>query len=130
MRFVYPLMVMEMVRQRTSGLFLSLEAGTGSGNYNAVKMKSQLEDILAGFESTTSDNAHVLEQFFGMDALTASQLKALAAQAAGEDAEAAGGDVASVIAAIDSELASENFEAAQAVRDALTAQMAPRVPQT
>ena len=40
-----------------------------------MKMKSQLEDILAGFESTTSDIAHVLEQFFGMDSLTASQLQ-------------------------------------------------------
>ena len=49
------------------GAISFLEAGTGSGNYNAVKMKSQLEDILAGFESTTSDNAHVLEQFFGME---------------------------------------------------------------
>ena len=56
------------------GAISFLEAGTGSGNYNAVKMKSQLEDILAGFESTTSNNAHVLEQFFGMDSLTASQL--------------------------------------------------------
>ena len=51
-----------------------LEAGTGSGNYNAVKMKTQLEQILAQFESTASDNAHVLEQFFGMDTLTASQI--------------------------------------------------------
>ena len=49
------------------GAISFLEAGTGSGNYNAVKMKSQLDSILAQFESTTSDNAHVLEQFFGMD---------------------------------------------------------------
>ena len=104
------------------GTISFLEAGTGSGNYNAVKMKSQLEDILAGFESTTSDNAHVLEQFFGMDSLTASQLAALErAVTAGEDAEEAGGDVATVIAAIDTELTGEAFEAAQAVRDALTA---------
>ena len=59
------------------GAISFLEAGTGSGNYNAVKMKSQLEGILAQFESTTSDNAHVLEQFFGMDELTASQIAAL-----------------------------------------------------
>ena len=105
------------------GTISFLEAGTGSGNYNAVKMKSQLEDILAGFESTTSDNAHVLEQFFGMDSLTASQLAALErAVTAGEDEEAAGGDVASVISAINAELASETFEAAQAVRDALISQ--------
>ena len=78
---------------------------------------------MAGFESTTSDNAHVLEQFFGMDSLTASQLAALErAVTAGEDEEAAGGDVAAVIAAINAELASETFEAAQAVRDALTSQ--------
>ena len=58
MRFVYPLMVI-----RWSGTdldYIVFEAGTGSGNYNAVKMKAQLEDILAGFESTTSNNAHVL----------------------------------------------------------------------
>ena len=105
------------------GTISFLEAGTGSGNYNAVKMKSQLEDILAGFESTTSDNAHVLEQFFGMDSLTASQLAALErAITAGEDEEAAGGDVTSVSSVINAELASETFEAAQAVRDALTSQ--------
>ena len=101
-----------------------LEAGTGSGNYNAVKMKTQLESILAQFESTTSDNAHVLEQFFGMDELTASQVATLErAVEAGEDAEAASGDVADVIAAIGSELAGENFDAAQSVRDALTSQV-------
>ena len=44
-----------------------MEAGTGSGNYNAVKMKTQLDEILAQFESTASDNAHVLEGFFGLD---------------------------------------------------------------
>ena len=59
------------------GAISFMEAGTGSGNYNAVKMKTQLESILAQFESTTSDNAHVLEQFFGMDELTASQIAAL-----------------------------------------------------
>ena len=92
------------------GAISFLEAGTGSGNYNAVKMKTQLESILAQFESTTSDNAHVLEQFFGMDELTASQIAALErAVDAGEDAEAAGGDVATVIAAIDNELTGERF---------------------
>ena len=106
------------------GAISFLEAGTGSGNYNAVKMKSQLDDIMAQFESSASDNAHVLEQFFGMDTLTASQVAALERAAkAGEDAEAAGGDTAAVVAAIDAELVSENFEAAQAVRDALTAQV-------
>ena len=106
------------------GAISFMEAGTGSGNYNAVKMKTQLESILAQFESTTSDNAHVLEQFFGMDELTASQVAALErAVDAGEDAEEAGGDTATVVAAIDAELAGESFEAAQAVRDALTAQM-------
>ena len=106
------------------GTISFLEAGTGSGNYNAVKMKSQLEGIMAQFESSASDNAHVLEQFFGMDTLTASQVAALERAAkAGEDAEAAGGDTAAVIAAIDAELAGETFEAAQAVRDALTAQV-------
>ena len=101
-----------------------LEASSGSGNYNAVKMKTQIEEILAQFESSTSDNAHVLEQFFGMDTLTAAQLTALdRAVDAGEDAEAAGGDVASVIAAVDAELAGEMFDAAQAVRDALTSQV-------
>ena len=87
-------------------------------------MKTQLESILAQFESTTSDNAHVLEQFFGMDELTASQVATLErAVEAGEDAEAASGDVADVIAAIGSELAGENFDAAQSVRDALTSQV-------
>ena len=44
----------------------------------------------------------MLEQFFGMDELTASQIATLErAVEAGEDAEAAGGDVASVTAAID-----------------------------
>jgi hypothetical protein len=106
------------------GAISFLEAGTGSGNYNAVKMKSQLEGIMAQFESSTSDNAHVLEQFFGMDTLTASQVAALERAAeAGEDAEAAGADVTTVKAAIKAELVSENFEAAQAVRDALTAQV-------
>ena len=56
------------------GVVSFLEAGTGSGNYNAVKMKTQIEEILAQFESTTSDNAHVLEQFFALDTLTAAQL--------------------------------------------------------
>jgi len=42
---------------------------------------------------------------------------------AGYDAEAAGGDVAAVIAAIDAELTGEMSDAAQMVRDALTAQM-------
>ena len=79
---------------------------------------------MAQFESTTSDNAHVLEQFFGLDTLTAAQLTALdRAVDAGEDAEAAGGDVATVIAAIDAELTGEMFDAAQAVRDALTSQV-------
>ena len=90
------------------GAISFMEAGTGSGNYNAVKMKTQLESILAQFESTTSDNAHVLEQFFGMDELTASQIAALErAVDAGEDAEEAGADTATVIAAIDAELAGE-----------------------
>ena len=121
MKFVYPLM--DNDGQATDlGTISFLEAGTGSGNYNAVKMKSQLEDILAGFESTTSDNAHVLEQFFGMDSLTASQLAALErAVTAGED-EGSRGDVTSVSSVINAELASETFEAAQAVRDALTSQ--------
>ena len=79
--------------------------------------------ILAQFESTTSDNAHVLEQFFGMDELTASQIAALErAVAAGEDAEEAGDDVADVIAAISSELTGEMFDAAEVVRNALTSQ--------
>ena len=86
------------------GAISFLEAGTGSGNYNAVKMKSQLDDIMAQFESSASDNAHVLEQFFGMDTLTASQVAALERAAkAGEDAEAAGGDTAAVVAAVDAE---------------------------
>jgi hypothetical protein len=106
------------------GTISFLEAGTGSGNYNAVKMKSQLEGIMAQFESSTSDNAHVLEQFFGMDSLTASQVAALERAAeAGKDAEAAGADVTTVKAAIEAELTGETFEAAQAVRDALTAQV-------
>ena len=54
-----------------------LEAGTGSGNYNAVKMKTQLDEILAQFESTASDNAHVLEGFFGLDYLSVAQLRCL-----------------------------------------------------
>ncbi len=59
-----------------------------------------------------------------MDGLTASQIAALErAVDAGEDAEEAGADTATVISAIDAELAGESFEAAQAVRDALTAQM-------
>ena len=89
-----------------------MEAGTGSGNYNAVKMKAQLDEILAQFESTASDNAHVLEQFFGMDYLTASQLAALErAVEAGEDAQADGGDAAVVQSAIEAELAGEMFDA-------------------
>ena len=88
------------------GTISFLEAGTGSGNYNAVKMKTQLDDLLAQFESTASDNAHVLEQFFGMDTLTASQLAALErAVEAGEDAQADGGDAAAVQSAIEAELA-------------------------
>ena len=51
-----------------------------------------------------SDNAHVLEQFYGMDTLTASQLAALErAVEAGEDAQADGGDAAAVKAAIEAE---------------------------
>ena len=101
-----------------------MEAGTGSGNYNAVKMKTQLDEILAQFESTASDNAHVLEQFYGMDTLTASQLAALErAVEAGEDAQADGGDAAAVQSAIEAELAGEMFEQAQAVRDALVNQV-------
>ena len=42
---------------------------------------------------------------------------------AGEAEAAADGDVASVIAAIETELAGEMFDAAQAVRDALTSQV-------
>ena len=101
-----------------------MEAGTGSGNYNAVKMKTQLDEILAQFESTASDNAHVLEQFYGMDTLTASQLAALErAVEAGEDAQADGGDAAAVQSAIEAELAGEMFDQAQAVRDALVNQV-------
>ena len=96
-------------------------------NYNAVKMKDRIEDVLAQFESGgpgQSDNAHVLEQFFGMDSLTAEQMAALErAQVAGEEAEAAGGDTAVVSAAIENELTGETFDAAQAVRDAVTAQV-------
>ena len=62
----------------------------------------------------------MLEQFFGMDSLTASQLALERAVTAGEDAEDASGDVGAVIAAIDAELTAETFEAAQSVRDALT----------
>ena len=106
------------------GVVSFLEAGTGSGNYNAVKMKTQIEEILAQFESTDSSNAHVLEQFFALDTLTAAQLTALdPAVNAGYDAEAAGGDVAAVIAAIDAELTGETSDAAQMVRDALTSQV-------
>ena len=124
MRFVYPLMGMDDGQATDIGVVSFLEAGTGSGNYNAVKMKTQIDEILAQFESTTSSNAHVLEQFFALDTLTAAQLTALdRAVDAGEDAEAAGGDVAAVIAAIDAELAGETFDAAQAVRDALTSQV-------
>ena len=43
-------MEMEMVRQPILGRF-PLTAGTGSGNYNAVKMKDRIEDLLAQFES-------------------------------------------------------------------------------
>ena len=106
------------------GTISFLEAGTGSGNYNAVKMKTQLDEILAQFESTASDNAHVLEQFYGMDTLTASQLAALErAVEAGEDAQADGGDAAAVQSAIEAELAGEMFDQAQAVRDALVNQV-------
>ena len=49
-----------------------------------------------------------------MDTLTAAQLTALdRAVDAGDDAEAAGGDVAAVIAAIEAELVGETFDAAQ-----------------
>jgi hypothetical protein len=100
-----------------------LESGDGSGNYNAVKMKAQIEDVLAQFASTGSDNAQVLEQFFGMDELTAGQIAALeAAVDAGEAAEDSGADSAGVIAAIEAELSTETFDAANAVRDALTSQ--------
>ena len=96
-----------------------LEAGTGSGNYNAVKMKTQIEDILAQFASTGSDNAHVLEQFFGMDELTAGQIAVLErAVEAGEDAL----DTAGVIAAIEAELDGETFAAADQIKVALTTQ--------
>ena len=109
------------------------EHGTGSGNYNAVKMKDRIEDVLAQFESGgagQSDNAHVLEQFFGMDSLTAEQMAALErAQVAGEEAEAAGGDTATVSAAlIENELTGETFDAAQAVRDAVTSAQVSGTP--
>ena len=81
------------------------EYGTGSGSYNAVKMKDRIEDVLAQFESGgagQSDNAHVLEQFFGMDSLTAAELAALErAVDAGQEADTAvGADKDSVKAAI------------------------------
>jgi hypothetical protein len=100
-----------------------LEAGEGSGNYNAVKMKTKIEDIMAQFGSSGSDNAHVLEQFFGMDELTAGQIAALeAAVDAGEAVEDSGGDTAAVINAIESELAGEMFDAADEIRAVLTSQ--------
>jgi len=65
----------------------------------------------------------VLEQFFGMDELTAGQIAALErAVDAGEAVEDSGGDSAAVIAAIEAELSTETFDAANAVRDALTSQ--------
>ena len=82
-----------MVRQRILGQYRLLEAGTGSGNYNAVKMKRSLKVFWRSLSRQLLDNAHVLEQFFGMDELTASQIAALErAVDAGEDAEEAGGD--------------------------------------
>ena len=86
-----------MVQATDLGAISLAEAGTWSWVIlsNAVKMKTQLEGILAQFESTTSDNAHGLEQFFGMDEPTAPQVAALErAVAAGEDAVDAGDDAA------------------------------------
>ena len=80
-------------------------------------------DILAGFASNDSDNAHVLEQFFGMDELTAGQIAALErAVDAGEAVEDSGGDSAAVIAAIEAELSTETFAAAEQIKVALTSQ--------
>jgi hypothetical protein len=58
-----------------------------------------------------------------MDELTAGQIAALErAVDAGEAAEDSGADSAGVIAAIEAELSTETFDAANAVRDALTSQ--------
>ncbi|MDA9719518.1 hypothetical protein N9U60_03930, partial [Betaproteobacteria bacterium] len=100
------------------------EANGGSGNYNAVKLlnnKFKLDEILKQFDSEAgeSNNAHVLEQFFGMDALTAAEITQLEhAMDAGEDEQAQStSTISSVIAAIEAELpatgSSQSFEAAE-----------------
>jgi len=64
-----------------------------------------------------------LEQFFGMDELTAGQIAALErAVDAGEAVEDSGGDSAAVIAAIEAELSTETFAAAEQIKVALTSQ--------
>ena len=68
-------------------------------------------------EAGESDNTHVLEQFFGMDALTAAEITpARAAMDAGAKEQAdSNSTIATVIAAIESEPAtgsSGSFEAA------------------
>ena len=97
-----------------------------------MKMKDRIEDVLAQFESGgagQSDNAHVLEQFFGMDSLTAAELAALErAVDAGQEADTAvGADKDSVKAAISTSLSNESAEiqssaAVMAVQSALTSQ--------
>ena len=106
------------------------DSGMEDGSkYNAVKMKDRIEDVLAQFVSADSDNAHVLEQFFGMDSLTAAELAALErAVDAGQEADTANaGDKAAVENAISASLTSESTEiqnsaAVQAVQNALTSQ--------
>ena len=96
--------------------------------YNAVKMKDRIEDVLAQFVSSDSDNAHVLEQFFGMDSLTAAELAALErAVAAGEQAADNGATQSEAVSAISNSLSTESSEvqsseAVQAVQTALTSQ--------
>ena len=99
-----------------------LEAGEGSGNYNAVKMKTKIEDIMAPILARVGLIMRILEQFFGMDELTAGQIAALEAAVDAGEAVEDSGDTAAVINAIESELAGEVFDAADEIRAVLTSQ--------
>ena len=107
------------------------------GAYNAVKMKDRIEDLLGQFDAYDpnnpgapySDNAHILEQFFGMDSLTAADMAALArvvaAGEAADDGSTSAENKTAVETAVNNALSSESqtSDAVKAVQDALIAQV-------
>jgi hypothetical protein len=83
---------------------------TGAGAFNAVKMKTHIDEVLSGFESSVSDNSHVME-FFGVDDLTAAQLVEMQKALAKAQQVATSGDssvaVDEVVASITADLSDE-----------------------